>query len=60
MWNVLIEFDQFEVHKEVIARWHKDVIEKTLRERLSEVVRAYLILNVLQTNINTIMYNTYM
>ena len=34
----LIEFENLRVHKEILALWHAEIIEKIIRERLTPLV----------------------
>jgi hypothetical protein len=35
----LIEFENVHVHKEILVLWHREIIERIIRERLTPVVR---------------------
>lgn len=42
IWNTIMmaKFEKVDIHKEVFARWLDEVVEKTIKERLSAVVCA--------------------
>ena len=56
MWSLLVKFDNVEVHKDVLARWHGDVIQKIIKERLSRVVRAYCYYSWVYTILSIILF----
>jgi hypothetical protein len=35
----LIEFENVRVHKEILALWHHEIVERIIQERLAPVVR---------------------
>ena len=45
----LIEFENLRVHKEILALWHREIVERIIRERLTPLVR---IQNIIKSTIH--------